>query len=234
MKRLEKLKRGATLVFGGITLIAFQNFSKADKADLGKVNESIRLAHARELLGHEKYDESLENVKNLNQHILNRFEERLPAQYKYLAPKITKVLIEESTKAKFDPVFVLAVIETESKFNPLAIGTVGERGLMQIRPETAAWLAKKYDLVYKGPKSLEYPAINIKFGVAYMKYLRQSFSGHASKYVSAYNVGPRKLRQMLAEQKRPQEYATKVMGNYKDFYAEIVSTPKRVVAEAQL
>src|SRR6476620_624433 len=114
MKNLEKLKRATTLVFGGITLVAFQNWSYQGAAVV-KVDERDRLAHAKELLGRDSRE--IQNIEGVQQHILNKMTQRLPDRYKHLAPQITKTLIEESSKAQFDPVFVMAIIETESKFN---------------------------------------------------------------------------------------------------------------------
>jgi soluble lytic murein transglycosylase len=234
MRTKEKIQRAATLILTGFIVVGFQNWNYIDLhgVSIAPVNEEIRVAHAKELLGKDTYADRIENIHNLNQHILKRMTDRLPKAYKNLAPQITKTLIEESINANLDPVFVMAIIETESQFNPKARGLVGEIGLMQVRPETAEWIAKKNDMAFKGAKSLEYPSTNIRLGIAYMTYLRNSFDGSASKYVSAYNVGPRKLRLLIAAKRKPQEYATKVMGNYKDFYSEITTASKRTVAQA--
>lgn len=230
----SKIQKTASLMIAGVIVVGFQNWSYGDfqEVAVSPVNEKIRMAHAKELLGGQSY--KVVNVKNVHRHILNRMRDRLPKAYKHLAPQITKTLIEESTKAHFDPVFVLSIIETESQFNPKARGLVGEIGLMQVRPETAEWMAKKFKMSFKGPQSLEYPSTNIKFGVAYMSYLRSKFRGSAYKYVSAYNVGPQKLRRLIAANRKPQQYNTKVMGTYNEFYSEIKSDSKRLVAQAAI
>ncbi len=236
MKNLltEKIQKAITLVALAFILVAFQNWNYIDlhNVSIAPVNEEVRAAHAKELLGDRK-SRKLGGISDLNKHILDRMTSRLPKQYKKLAPQITKTLIEEAVRNNLDPVFVMAVIETESSFNPKAKGPFGEIGLMQLKPDTAEWIAKKSNIPFKGAKSLEYPSLNIQIGVAYMTYLRDTFGGSAFKYVSAYNMGPRKIRQMVRKKVRPREYASKVIGNYKDFYTEI-TTSKKPVAQASI
>jgi soluble lytic murein transglycosylase len=236
MKNLltEKIQKAITLVALAFILVAFQNWNYIDlhNVSIAPVNEEVRAAHAKELLGDRK-SRKTGGISDLNKHILDRMTSRLPKQYKKLAPQITKTLIEEAVRNNLDPVFVMAVIETESSFNPKAKGSFGEIGLMQLKPDTAAWIAKKSNIPFKGAKSLEYPSLNIQIGVAYMTYLRDTFGGSAFKYVSAYNMGPKKIRQMVRKKVRPREYASKVIGNYKDFYTEI-TTSKKPMAQASI
>jgi soluble lytic murein transglycosylase len=231
MGKIEKIQKATTVMALGFILVAFQNWNYIDLHDvsIAPVNEEVRAAHAKELLG--RGSRKIGNINDLNQHILDRMTSRLPTDYKKLAPQITKTLIEEAINNNLDPVFVMAVIETESSFNPKARGPFGEIGLMQLKPDTAAWIAKKTALPFKGAKSLEYPSLNIQLGVAYVAYLRDTFGGTAFKYVSAYNMGPRKIRQMVRKKIRPREYATKVIGNYKDFYSEITTGSKKPSAK---
>jgi hypothetical protein len=52
-----------------------------------------------------------------------------------------------------------------------------------------------------------------------MDKLRHQFDSTSRMYVSAYNVGPKKLRQLISEKKRPKEYVQAVMKRYMAFYA---------------
>ena len=162
-----------------------------------------------------------EGLPSVNIHLFNQVQAHLPSDYKKRATKITNALVEQSEKFNFDPVFVLALIRTESNFNPLAVGTVGELGLMQIRPETGEWIAKREKIKWKGPDTLKDPVQNIRIGVAYMAFLRDHFESKAYKYLSAYNVGPGKLKKMFAANDRPKKYSTQVMKYYEMFYGEM-------------
>jgi soluble lytic murein transglycosylase len=112
----------------------------------------------------------------------------------------------------------MAVIQNESSFNPTMIGGVGEVGLMQVRPTTAKWIAEIYKIKYKGEKSLFEPAVNIRIGVAVMDKLRGQFDSHSRLYISAYNIGARKVRTMVEEDRTPREYVVAVMKRYLAIY----------------
>jgi soluble lytic murein transglycosylase len=204
----------------------FQNFTfkGLTKMNLKEVNEEVRVLHAKELLG--KYYKSssvsqTEGLQYLNVHLLNKVQASLPKKFLKKAPQITQMIISQAQKHDFDPAFVMAIIKTESNFNPLAIGGVGEIGLMQIRPETAAWIANKEKIKWNGPKTLKDPVQNVKIGVAYMAFLRDLFEGKAYKYLSAYNMGPNKLKKLIGNDSMPRKYSTKVMTHYEEFYNTI-------------
>jgi soluble lytic murein transglycosylase len=209
-----------------LTALLYQNFAfpGLGVSQVKEVDEKIRLEHAKELLGKYYRKSSVaetEGLPAMNIHLFNHVHSNLPADYKKKASRITEALVDESEKYNFDPVFVMALIRTESNFNPLALGSVGEIGLMQIRPETAEWMAKRAKIKWKGEKTLRDPVQNIKIGVAYMAYLRDHFENKAYKYLSAYNLGPSKLKKMFEKANRPKEYSTKVMKYYEKFYGEI-------------
>lgn len=234
--KTKHLKIGLALVTATLTMALFNNFNFVSfkfPTALDGVLESARVSHAKELLG-KKYTGSdaqkIEGQKALNMMIQRKIQNSLAPKYKSQAPTIARTVIAESAKYKLDPVFVLAVIATESKFNPVAIGSVGEIGLMQIRPETAKWIAQKMGMKWKGKESLKNPTTNIKIGIAYMDYLRTKFTSKPVRYVSAYNMGPLNVRRLVAKNKVPAEYNSKVMKNYFELYAKIVDKTPRIVA----
>lgn len=212
----------ATLVTGVYNAFDFNNWSASFEAPtLEKVHEASRVSHAKELLGSDykgSLAQRLEGKRSLNVTLYNKVQNQLSAKWKGQAPLIARTVISEATKYKLDPVFVLAVIKTESKFNPLARGQFGEIGLMQVKPDTAEWIAKKYNIAWYGPKTLENPTMNIRIGLAYMNYLRSEFKGTANKYVSAYNMGPRNVRRLIAKNVEPVEYSSRIMKNYSEIY----------------
>jgi soluble lytic murein transglycosylase len=163
--------------------------------------------------------------------ILEHIRASLPKSHRKQAGLLTQTIISESHAQGFDPVFVLAVIQTESQFNPIAIGGVGEIGLMQIRPETAEWMANKLKVKWRGKNSLKNPITNVKLGIAYMAWLRTQMGPNSVRYVAAYNMGPKAVRRLIAQKIRPKEYRGRVMMNYELLYK---TAPERTVATAQL
>jgi soluble lytic murein transglycosylase len=115
----------------------------------------------------------------------------------------------------------MSIIDHESGFNPTIKGSHGEIGLMQIKPETAEWNAKKYDLKWKGEKSLYDPSTNVIYGTAFIDYLRERFREHGRLYLAAYNMGVTNVNRALGHDVWPKDYPQKVMQHYVKFYAEL-------------
>lgn len=217
----------ATLIMGLFSGFLFNPFEKG-LSFFTKVNEESRVSHAKELLG-KTYKGSnaqkLESVTALNELIVEKLHTNLPKDYKAKAREIAATVISESAKYDLDPIFVLAMIKTESGFNPLAIGPFAEIGLMQVKPDTAEWIAGKYGLPWNGNETLRDPSSNIRIGLAYVNYLRDTFDKKATRYVSAYNMGPKNVRRLIAKNIKPKEYKSRVMKNYRNLYKVLASKP---------
>ncbi len=98
----------------------------------------------------------------------------------------------EAKAQGIDLALVLAVIQKESSFDPNARSSVGARGLMQLMPSTAKWLG------LKDTKKLTNPAINIKYGVKYLKYLWDEFSTIPSGNLSAADMKQKTAQMAIA------------------------------------
>lgn len=191
---------------------------------MASVRHTLRVEHARELMGH-SYKKSIvsrfEKRKDLEKNIFKIVRERLPKKFKSRATTIAKSIIDEASKYSLDPYFVMAVISGESSFNPHAIGPVGEIGMMQIRPTTGEWMAKILKSKWRGEKTLRDPIENIKLGVAYLSWLREKFEGHGQLYLAAYNMGPKSVKNAVSRNVYPKDYPIHVMKRYIAFYKEI-------------
>lgn len=90
----------------------------------------------------------------------------------------------EAAKAGLPPAMVDAVMRIESGYHPDAVGGVGEIGLMQIRPATAAMLG------FRGtPADLADPATNIHYGAAYLGQAWKLAGGDVCKTLMKYRAG---------------------------------------------
>jgi hypothetical protein len=77
-----------------------------------------------------------------------------------------------------------AVVYVESNYDPSVIGGVGEIGLMQIRPGTAAMLG------FRGSAGeLAKPEINIHYGVAYLSKAWRLANGDLCRTLMKYRAG---------------------------------------------
>ena len=94
------------------------------------------------------------------------------------------LLRQEAAKAGLPWDIADAVTAIESGYDPTRIGGVGEIGLMQIRPGTAAMLG------FSGSaKDLMNPAINIHFGVTYLAGAWQLARGDLCRTLMKYRAG---------------------------------------------
>ncbi|WP_055069809.1 lytic transglycosylase domain-containing protein [Clostridium massiliamazoniense] len=117
---------------------------------------------------------------------------------KYFYPeKYNNYVVEYSEKFDMDPMFVRAIIKTESGFNPNAESNVGAMGLMQITASTGEFIAKNLGITNFTPSMLYNPQINIEFGCWYLEYLSKQFSNNEELVAAAYNAGGAKVASWL-------------------------------------
>jgi soluble lytic murein transglycosylase-like protein len=81
---------------------------------------------------------------------------------------------------KLSPSLVLAVMATESNFNPVAVSPKNAQGLMQLIPETA----QRFNV-----RRIDDPAQNIRGGMAYLRWLLDRFEGNLALALAGYNAG---------------------------------------------
>jgi len=94
-----------------------------------------------------------------------------------------------------DPALVYALARIESNFDPAAISPVGARGLMQLMPVTASYIADDPSLAARGQRRLHDPGFNLDLGQRYVAYLgRQTpVGGDLIRLLASYNAGPGSL-----------------------------------------
>lgn len=100
-----------------------------------------------------------------------------------------------------DRALVYALIRQESAFNPDATSHAGARGLMQIMPRTASYVAGDASLKGKGKNELYDPQLNLRLGQEYLLHLMSlSLVGdNLFRLTAAYNGGPGNLQKWQNE-----------------------------------
>lgn len=106
--------------------------------------------------------------------------------------RLASLLHRASRRYAIEWHLLVAVVETESAFRPAATSGRGALGLMQIRPSTAAEVARALGVPYDGPADLYDMEVNIRLGTAYLHLLRRRF-GTLDLALQAYNIGPTRL-----------------------------------------
>jgi hypothetical protein len=131
------------------------------------------------------------------------------------AKTLSKHIYRESLTLRLDPLFVAALIRHESSFRRSAVSSAGARGLMQVLPSTARYIAGKRGIRWTGTKTLHESQYNIRLGLEYLLYLEKRFRGDWEKILMAYNWGPGSLENALKKKKRiprsVQDYAKRIV-----------------------
>lgn len=126
---------------------------------------SMVLAHANGLASFPESNKALQPAKG--------------ARATYLS-----IIQREAASAGLPVQIADAVVQIESGYNPSVIGGVGEIGLMQVRPATAAMLG------FKGsPAELAQPEVNIRYGVRYLAEAWRLSNGDLCRALMKYRAG---------------------------------------------
>jgi soluble lytic murein transglycosylase-like protein len=129
--------------------------------------------------------------------------------------RIAGAIHHESRKYGYDPLFVAAMVEVESKCKPTARGIHGAVGLIQIRPATAKAVAAESGVPWKGDATLRDGVLNVRLGVRYLWTLEKKFDD-AQLAIAAYNLGPTRVARMNRQRARNAKYVQRVLGRYQD------------------
>jgi hypothetical protein len=97
---------------------------------------------------------------------------------------IRKIIERETARTGLPADIAEAVVFVESGYNSAVVGSVGEIGLMQVRPETAAMLG------FRGSNAeLAEPDVNIHYGVLYLSRAWQLAGGDLCRALMKYRAG---------------------------------------------
>ena len=105
-------------------------------------------------------------------------------------PVSYQTLIESyASQNNLNPAYVEAIILNESSYDTRAESRVGARGLMQLMPETAAWIAQRMGVSDYSFEDLYDAETNIRFGTWYLHFLSELFAGDPIAVTCAYHAG---------------------------------------------
>jgi len=108
------------------------------------------------------------------------------------------IIRQQAADKGVDADLIAAVIYEESRFRDQT-SHAGARGLMQITPETAAFIARDSGGTRFTQKDLATPQINISYGAYYLRYLLRRYDGDTALAVAAYNAGETNVNRWVAE-----------------------------------
>ena len=111
-----------------------------------------------------------------------------PAYWQAIYPlPYANLILPWSEERSLNPLLVTALMRQESRFQANIKSRVGAIGLMQVMPETGAWISQQ---IGASGYNLEVPEDNVKFGTWYLDFTHSQFSDNSLFAVASYNAGP--------------------------------------------
>jgi soluble lytic murein transglycosylase len=117
------------------------------------------------------------------------------------------IIRQQAADKNLDPALIAAVIYEESRFRDQT-SKAGARGLMQITPDTADFIARQSGGIRFKQSDLATPQINIAYGSYYLRYLIDNYEGNERLAVAAYNAGHGNVDRWVAKAGGPQAFDT--------------------------
>lgn len=147
------------------------------------------------------------------------------------------IIRQQAADKDVDASLIAAVIYVESRFRDQT-SHAGAKGLMQIMPETADYIARKSGGTTFTRADLATPQINIAYGTWYLRYLLDKYDGNTILTLAAYNGGEGKVDEWRAAAaakgekfrvashvpfKETRDYVQRVLSARKDYRANYAS-----------
>jgi soluble lytic murein transglycosylase len=107
------------------------------------------------------------------------------------------IIRQQAADKDLDAALIAGIIYEESRFRDQT-SHAGARGLMQITPETAKFIARDSGGTEFVEGDLATPQINIAYGAYFLRYLLEQYDGDVELAVAAYNAGETNVNRWLA------------------------------------
>jgi soluble lytic murein transglycosylase len=108
------------------------------------------------------------------------------------------IIRQQAHDKGLDPSLIAGVIYTESHFRDQT-SVAGAKGLMQLMPSTADYIAQKSGGTAFVQGDLASPQVNIAYGSWYLRYLLERYEGREVLALAAYNAGEGKVDEWVAD-----------------------------------
>lgn len=194
------------LLLGGLAGMWGPRAMAAAEDGLGYTGTAIRSQY-RQLL--QSLDASQGELE-ITRMELERVERILQFSGRYqVAADLAEVIYETALQQGIDPELAFRLVQLESRFQVRAVSRAGAIGLAQVQLATA----KYYDADIT-QEQLYDPSTNVRIGLRFFRDLLDRYDD-IELALLAYNWGPSRLEQLLAEGRDPRNgYASSIMEGY--------------------
>jgi soluble lytic murein transglycosylase len=137
------------------------------------------------------------------------------------------IIRQQARDKGLDPALIASMIYQESKFADRT-SPAGARGLMQITPDTARFIAKNSGGTRFTMEDLATPQVNIAYGSWYLRYLLNRYDGRKAEAVAAYNAGMQNVDRWVATAGGPGRFdpATIPFPETRNYVAQVMERRK--------
>jgi soluble lytic murein transglycosylase len=108
------------------------------------------------------------------------------------------IIRQQAEDKDLDPALIAGVIFAESHFRDQT-SHAGAKGLMQLMPDTADYIAQKSGGTRFEQGDLADPQVNIAYGSWYLRHLLDKYDGREVLALAAYNAGQGNVDEWLAQ-----------------------------------
>jgi soluble lytic murein transglycosylase len=115
------------------------------------------------------------------------------------------IIRQQAADKHVNAALIAAVIYEESRFRDQT-SNAGARGLMQITPETADFIAHRSGGVLFEQSDLATPQVNIAYGTWFLRYLIDHYGGNETLAVAAYNAGQSNVDRWVRDAGGPDKF----------------------------
>lgn len=107
------------------------------------------------------------------------------------------VVLDSAQRYDLDPLLLFALIRHESLFDTYATAAAGEKGLTQVIPSTAEYIAQQIAFPDYQHSDLFRPYVGVEFGAFFLDENLERFDGNVTAALAGYNAGPGRAAQWL-------------------------------------
>ena len=115
------------------------------------------------------------------------------------------IIRQQAADKDLDASLIAAICYQESKFQDRT-SHAGARGVMQLLPSTADYIARKSGGTQFVQGDLADPQINIAYGSWYLRYLLDHYDGNKRLAIAAYNAGETNVDKWVEDAGGPGEF----------------------------
>lgn len=150
--------------------------------------------------------------------------------------KYSEEISVASQEFGLDPYLITAMVFCESSFRVDIVSHADAVGLMQVTPETGAWIAPKLSIADFDEEMLKDPAINTRMGCWYVDFLMDRYDQEVVPALTGYIAGQGTVDRLLQDERYSpdgktldltgyegrdtREYAKKILG-VREVYLEL-------------